>query len=159
MCAWKAVHCHSLLEKWDSPGSSAGNESACSTGDPSSIPGVERSTTEGIGYPLQYSWASPVAQLVKKSVSNEGDLGSIPGLGRSPGEGNGYPLQYSGLEKSMDCIVHVHGVTKSWTQLSNFHSVHFIREMQIKTAMRYHLTQVRTAIIKKSLIMPHEKIS
>ena len=27
--------------------------------------------------------------------------------------------QYSGLEYSMDCIVH--GVTKSWTQLSHFH--------------------------------------
>ena len=49
-------------------------------------------------------------------------LGSIPGLGRSPGEGKGYPLQYSGLENSMDCIVH--GVTKSRTWLSNFHS-HF----------------------------------
>ena len=46
-------------------------------------------------------------------------LGSIAGLGRSPGEGKGYPLQYSGLENSMDCIVH--GVTKSQTQLSNFH--------------------------------------
>ena len=30
-----------------------------------------------------------------------------------------YPLQYSGLENFMDCIVH--GVTKSWTQLSDFH--------------------------------------
>ena len=48
-----------------------------------------------------------------------GDVGSIPGLGRSPGEGNDYPLQYSGLENSMDSIVH--GVTKSWTQLSDFH--------------------------------------
>ena len=47
-----------------------------------------------------------------------GNLGSIPGLGRSPGEGKGYPLKYSGLENSMDCIVH--GVTQSWTQLSNF---------------------------------------
>ena len=47
------------------------------------------------------------------------DLGSIPGLGRSPGEGKSYPLQYFGLENSMDCTVH--GVTKSWTQLSNFH--------------------------------------
>ena len=28
-------------------------------------------------------------------------------------------LQYSGLEKSMDYIVH--GLTNSWTQLSNFH--------------------------------------
>ena len=33
--------------------------------DPSSIPGLGRSTGEGIGYPLQYSWASLVAQLVK----------------------------------------------------------------------------------------------
>ena len=31
-----------------------------------------------------------------------------------------YPLQYSRLENSMDCIVH--GVTKSRTQRSNFHS-------------------------------------
>ena len=29
------------------------------------IPGWERSTGEGIGYPLQYSWASLVAQMVK----------------------------------------------------------------------------------------------
>ena len=29
------------------------------------IPGLGRSTEEGIGYPLQYSWASLVAQLVK----------------------------------------------------------------------------------------------
>ena len=50
-----------------------------------------------------------------------GDLDSIPGLGRFPGEGNGYPLQYSGLENSMDYTVH--GITKSWTQLSNFHSL------------------------------------
>ena len=28
-------------------------------------PGSERSTGEGIGYPLQYSWSSLVAQLVK----------------------------------------------------------------------------------------------
>ena len=54
-----------------------------------------------------------------------GDLVLIPGLGRSPGEGKGYPFQYSGLENSMDCIVH--GVTKSRTQLSNFHfHFHFV---------------------------------
>ena len=40
-------------------------------------------------------------------------------LGRSPGEGKGYLLEYSCLENSMDCIVH--GVTKSWTRLSDFH--------------------------------------
>ena len=42
-----------------------GKESACSAGDPGSIPGSERSAGEGIGYPLQYSWISLVAQLVK----------------------------------------------------------------------------------------------
>ena len=47
------------------PHSSVGKESACSAGDPSSIPGLGRSAGEGIGYPLQYSWASLVAQLVK----------------------------------------------------------------------------------------------
>ena len=44
---------------------SVGKESACSAGDPGSIPGLGRSAGEGIGYPLQYSWASHVAQLIK----------------------------------------------------------------------------------------------
>ena len=48
-------------------------------------------------------------------------LGSIPGLGRSHGEGKGYPLQYSGLDNSRDYAVH--GVSKSWTRLSDFHSL------------------------------------
>ena len=47
------------------PGSSAGKESACNAGDPSSIPGSGRSPREGIGYPLQYSWASLEAQMLK----------------------------------------------------------------------------------------------
>ena len=55
----------------------------------------------------------------KESSCNAGDPGSILGSGRSPGEGKGYPLQYPGLENSMDYTLH--GVTKSWTQLSNVH--------------------------------------
>ena len=47
------------------PDNSAGKESTCNAGDPSSIPGLGRSTGGEIGYPLQYSWASLVAQLVK----------------------------------------------------------------------------------------------
>ena len=71
------------------PGSSAGKESACNTGDPGSIPGSGRSAGERTGYPLQYSWASLVAQLVKKNMPaiREGDLGSIPRLGKSPEKG------------------------------------------------------------------------
>ena len=61
----------------------------------------------------------PCGSTGKVSTCGVGDLGSIPELGRSPGEGNGNPLQYSGLKNSMDCIVH--GVTKSWTRLSDFH--------------------------------------
>ena len=57
----------------------------------------------------------------KESACKAGDRGSIPRLGRSPGGGKGYPLQHSGLENSVDCIVH--GVSKSWTRLSDFHSL------------------------------------
>ena len=64
--------------------------------------------------------------MEKNPPCKAGDLGLIPGLERSPGEGNGYLLQYSGLENPMDkgaWWATVHGVAKSWTQLSNFHSL------------------------------------
>ena len=63
------------------------------------------------------------AQMVKASAYNAGDLGSIPGLGRSSGEGNGNPFQYSCLENSTDrgaWWAIVHGVAKSWIQVSEF---------------------------------------
>ena len=66
--------------------------------------------------------------MVKNLPANAGDkrdVGLIPGLGRSPGGGNGNPLQYSHLENLMDrgaWQATVHGVTKSQTQLSDFHS-------------------------------------
>ena len=58
----------------------------------------------------------------KESAFNAGDPGSIPGLGRLPGEGNSNPLQYSCLENSTKRGAQwaiVHGVAKSWTQLSD----------------------------------------
>ena len=58
----------------------------------------------------------------KASACSGGDLGLIPGSGKSPGEGNGNPLQYSCLENSMDrgaWWAVVHGVSKSWTRLSD----------------------------------------
>ena len=60
----------------------------------------------------------PHSSVGKESACNAGDPDLIPGLGRCTGEEKGYPLQYSGLENSMGCIIH--GVTKSWTQLSDF---------------------------------------
>ena len=58
----------------------------------------------------------------KESACNAEDLGVIPGWGRSPRERNGNPLQYSCLENTMDrgdWQATVHGVAKSWTQLSH----------------------------------------
>ena len=62
--------------------------------------------------------------VVKNLPVNAGDArseGLIPGSGRSPGEGHSNPLQYSCLENPMDrgsLWANLHGVTKSWTQLS-----------------------------------------
>jgi len=53
----------------------------------------------------------------KESACNVGDLGSIPWLGRYPGEGKGYPFWPGELHGRI-----VHGVTKSWARLNDFHS-------------------------------------
>ena len=58
----------------------------------------------------------------KQSVSLCPRHGLIPGLGRFLGAGNGNPPQYSCLENSMNRGAWqstVHGVTKSWTWLSD----------------------------------------
>ena len=65
------------------PDSSVGKESACNVGDPGSIPGLERSAGEGIGYPLQYSWASLVAQLVKNTPAMQ-EILVHPWVGKIP---------------------------------------------------------------------------
>ena len=65
-CLWK-MHWTSSSERWTLVlVLLRSSESAGAGGDPSSIPGLERSPGDGIGYPLQYSWASLVAQMVKK---------------------------------------------------------------------------------------------
>ena len=69
-------------------------------------------------------WPSLVAQKVKNPPANAGDLGLIPGSGRSPGERNSHPFQYSCLRNPMDrgtWRAIVHGVTKSRTQLRDWH--------------------------------------
>ena len=65
----------------------------------------------------------------KESAWDVGDPVAFPGSGRSLGEGNGYPLQYSCWDNPMDrgaWWAAVHGVTNSWTQLSNLH-FHFFQ--------------------------------
>ena len=90
------------MSKKGFPCSSAGKESACNAGDPSSIPGSDRSPPRRDRQPTPVFLCLPCGSAGKESACNAGDLGSIHGLGRSPEEGKGYPLHYSGLENSMD---------------------------------------------------------
>ncbi|XDA90576.1 hypothetical protein R6Z07F_020178 [Ovis aries] len=60
---WEPYGEHSLQKGF--PESSVGKESIWNAEDLGLIPGLGRSTGEGIGYRLQYSWASLVAQVVK----------------------------------------------------------------------------------------------
>ena len=68
----------------------------------------------------------PGGAAVKNPPANRGDardVGLNTGSGRSPGECNDKPLQYSYQENSMDrgtWGATFHGVTKSWTRLSNW---------------------------------------
>ena len=68
--------------------------------------------------------ASLVAQMVKNWPKMH-ETGLIPGWRRSLGEGNGNPFQYSCLDNTMNREAWwaiVHGVAKSQTQLSNWHT-------------------------------------
>ena len=72
--------------------------------------------------------------MVKASAYSVGDSGSIPGSGRSSGEGNGNPLQHSCLENPMDrgaWWAILHGVSKSWTQLSEFTFISTTRDNKL----------------------------
>ena len=106
----------------DVPDSSAGKESTCNAGDPSSIPGLGSSPEEGIGYPLQYSWASVAAQMVK----NPPEMWEtwVRSLGLEDPLQEGMATHSSILARSIPMDrgawwATVHGVAKSWTLLSN----------------------------------------
>ena len=84
-----------------------------------------------------------IAQMVKNMPAMQETV-SDPGSVRSPGEGNGYLLQYFCLKNSMDrgaWWATVHGVAKSWTQLSDEHFLLFTSTKPLKSAMG-NLTQI-----------------
>ena len=69
-----------------------------------------------------HTWDFPGCSDGKESACNVGDLALIPVSGRSPGEENGNLLQYACLDNSMDRGAWrdiVHGLEKSWTQMSD----------------------------------------
>ena len=104
------------------PGGSAGKES-CNAGDPGSIPGLGRPTGEWTGYLLQYFWAFLVAQQVKNLPTMQDTWVRFLSL-EDPLE-KGMATHSSILSwripRGSSMGYTVHGVTKSWTQLSEFH--------------------------------------
>ena len=63
-------------------------------------------------------WASLLAQLVKDLLPCRRPWFNS-WVGKICWRRTGCPPQYPGLENAMDCVVH--GVTKSWARLSDFH--------------------------------------
>ena len=111
------------------PGSSGGKEFACHAGGPILIPGLGRSSEEGIGYPLQYSWASVVAQTAK-NLPIMWETGFDPWVGKILEEGIATHSSILAWRNSMDrgaWEATVYGVTKIWTPLkwpSTQHTTH-----------------------------------
>ena len=95
----------------------------------------------------------PGGSAGKESVCSAGDLGPVPGLERSPGKGKGYPHQDSGLENAMDSIVH--GVEKSQTRLSDFHSLTHcsVQTLDDTFVNRVILSSIFTFIFKARLFV------
>ena len=104
-------------------GGSAIEDPPAKTGDAGSIPKLGRSPRDGNDTHSSILRASLVAQRLKRLPAMWETWDRSLGWEDSPGEGNGNPLQYSCLESPMDggawCAT-VHGVTKSWTRLSDF---------------------------------------
>ena len=102
--------------------SSASKESACTAGNPGSIPGSGSFPGERIGYPLQYSWASLVAQMVK-NLPEMWDtwvqsLGWEDPLERGTATHSSILTWIIPMDREAWRAT-VHGVTTSWTRLSD----------------------------------------
>ena len=68
---------------------------------------------------MQHMWLGFPSQLGsagKESTRNVGDLGLIPELGRSPEKGKATHSRVLAWR-----IPWIHGITRSWKRLNNFH--------------------------------------
>ena len=96
-------------------GSSAGEESICNAGDPSSVPESGRYPGEGIGYPLQYSQDFLEIQMVKNP--QEAWVQEVP---LEEGVAIHSSIIAWGIPRDRGAWwAPVHKVAKSWTRLSN----------------------------------------
>ena len=104
--------------------------------------GLERLHSEKAGTMEALNQGFPSSSVVKNPPSNTGIVNSIPELGRSPGEGNGNSLQYSCLGNPIDrgaWRATVHGVMKSWMQLSNWTTIGRDSHMSENHSFHYNL--------------------
>ena len=69
------------------PGSSAGKESTCNAGDPSSIPQLGRSPGEGNNYPLQYCG-------LENAMDGEGGQATVHGIAKSRRRLSSFPFTF-----------------------------------------------------------------
>ena len=92
--------------------------STCNAGDPDSIPGLGRSTGEGIGYPLQYSWVSLVVQTEKNLPAMQEtwvrSLGWKGPLTKGTATHSSTPAWRIPMDRGV-CQSTLHEVSKSWT--------------------------------------------
>ena len=83
-----------------------------------------------------------------------GRPGFNPWVGKTPWRRDSYTLQYSGLENFMDCIVH--GVAKSWAQLSDFHfhTVHGIaKSWTLPRDFHFHFLSVDISTVALGIMV------
>ena len=96
--------------------------------------------------------------VIKNLLANAGNMraGFNPWLGRSPRGGHGTPLQYPCLENPKDrgaWRAAVHGVTESWTRLSDLARMHADEENEEAALPVEHNTGYATSLNRKPRIL------
>ena len=112
--------CHPYHPIWGFPGSSAGKESTCNSGDPSSIPRLGRCPGERDKIPIPVFLGFPGGSGNKESTCYAGDLGWEDPL--EEGMATHSSILGKFLENQMDrgaWQATIQRVAKSWTRLSN----------------------------------------